>query len=177
MIYQTRHRTPILQTTHEVDNELNDFISYYHNEGIVSEVKHIIKLFERNCQEKGCTGYCSVVNTRTEGGVLVINWKCSEGHCGLWESSSILTGERGQKVYPSTILQTALVIVTGNNFCKHQMLMKFLNVAFISESTFSLIQSTCVAAVIKELWEKMKEMWETMEGMQRCKDLVLAGDG
>lgn len=55
--------------------------------------------------------------------------------------------------------------------------MKFLNVAFISESTFFLIQSTCVAAVIKELWEKMKEMWETLQGMQRRKDLVLAGDG
>ena len=64
--------------------------------------------------------------------------------------------------------------MSGNNFDKLSMLMKFLNVSFLSESTFSRIQTTCVTPVVKELWEAMKEkVWEVLKG----EELALAGDG
>ena len=47
--------------------------------------------------------------------------------------------------------------MSGNNFDKLSVLMKFLNVSFLSESTFSQIETTCVTPVVKELWKAMKE--------------------
>lgn len=164
----------VVQDICKADSDLNDFVSHYNSKRIITEVNQITKLFEKNCQEEGCTEHCSVVNTKSEGGVLVISWKCSQGHCGVWESSSILTVKRGQKVYALTVLLAASVIVTGNNFDKLDMLMKFLNVAFISERSFSRLQTTCAIPVVKELWENMKEkIWETLQG----EAIVVAGDG
>ena len=52
--------------------------------------------------------------------------------------------------------------------------MKFSNVDFVSESTFSRIQSTCVTPVVKELWKDMNEKaWEVLKDNK----LALAGDG
>lgn len=53
------------------------------------------------------------------------------------------------------------------------MLRKFLNVAFISERGFSILQTTCAISIVKELWENMKEkIWETLQG----EAIVVAGD-
>ena len=92
----------------------------------------------------------------------------------MWESSRVLDVNRDQKIYATTVLLAASVIVTGNNFEKLHMLMKFLNVDFVSESTFSRIQSNCLTPVVKELWKAMKEkVWEVLTD----NELALAGDG
>jgi len=57
-----------------------------------------------------------VVNKKSEGSVLIISWKCTEGHNGMWESSAVLGVKRGQKVYATSVLLAASIVVSGNNF-------------------------------------------------------------
>ena len=115
-----------------------------------------------------------MVNTKSEGGVLIVSWKCTRGYNGIWESSAVHGVKRGRKVYAATVLLAASVVVSGNNFDKLSMFMEFLNVNFLSESTFSRIQMTCVTPVVKKLWEAMKaKVWEVLKG----EELTLAGDG
>ena len=67
-----------------------------------------------------------MVNFKSDGGVLIITWKRSKGHCGVWESSRVLDVKRGQKIYATTLLLAASVVITGNKFKKLHMLMKCL---------------------------------------------------
>ena len=177
-----QNSTEMLQTKVEdvmkevcnMDSDLDEFVSRFQKDRIISEVQEILNLFEKNCQIKGCVGECAVVNTKSEGGVLIVSWKCTRGHSGIWESSAVLCVKRGQKVYAATVLLAASIVVSENNFDKLSMLMKFLNVSYLSESTFSRIQMTCVTPVVKELWEAMKaKVWEVLKG----EELALAGDG
>ena len=133
----------VMKEVCNMDSDLDEFLSHFHKERIISEVQEILNLFERNCQIKGCVGQCSVVNKKSEGGILIVSWNCTEGHNGMWQSSSVLGVKRGQKVYAATVLLAASIVVSGNNFDKLSMLMKFLNLSFLSESTFSQFQSTC----------------------------------
>ena len=133
----------VMKEVCNMDSDLGEFLSHFCKERIISEVQENLNLFERNCQIKGCVGQCSVVNKKSEGGILIVSWNCTEGHNGMWQSSSVLGVKRGQKVYAATILLAASIVVSGNNFDKLSMLMKFLNLSFLSESTFSQFQSTC----------------------------------
>ena len=57
--------------------------------------------------------------------------------------SSVLSVKRGQKVYVSTVLLAASIVVSGNNFDKLNMLMKCLNVGFLLESTYVMRNPSC----------------------------------
>ena len=80
----------------------SDFVSHYNSERIITDVEEIVKLFESNSQQQGCSGHCSVVHSKTEGGVMIITWKCTKGHCGVWVN-------RGQTIYATTVLHKGLV--------------------------------------------------------------------
>ena len=84
----------VMKEVCNMDSDLDEFLSHFHKERIISEVQAILNLFERNCQINGCVGQCSVVNTKSEGGVLIVSWKCTEGHNGMWESSAVLGVKR-----------------------------------------------------------------------------------
>ena len=64
-------------------------------------------------------------------GILIVSWKCTRGHNGIWESSAVLGVKRGQKVYAAKVLLAVSIVVSGNNFNKLSMLIKFLNVSFL----------------------------------------------
>lgn len=63
-----------------MDRDLDGFLSHFHNERIISEVQEMLNSFEINCQIKDCLGQCYVVNTKFEGGVLIVSWKCTGWH-------------------------------------------------------------------------------------------------
>ena len=94
---------------------------------------------------------------KSVGAVLEICWKCSNGHNGIWHSSSILGKKRGQNVFLMPVLEAAAILITGNNFEKIQMLMNFSNIDFISEATFNRVQSFHAFPAIQELWQRMKD--------------------
>ena len=51
----------------------------------------------------------------------------------------------------------AAVLVTGNNFEKVSLFSKCLNLNFVSQSTFTRIQTNYILPNTKELWGRMKE--------------------
>lgn len=64
----------VLEEMCDIDS---DFVLHYNSERIITDVEEIVKLFESNYQQQGCSGHCSVVNSKTEGGVMMITWKCT----------------------------------------------------------------------------------------------------
>lgn len=92
---------------------------------------------------------------------------------GVWHSSSVLTENRGQKVFVTSVLLSSAVLLTGNNFDKVNLMAKMLRLAFVSSSTFNRIQTLHAVPAVKELWKEMKEeIWETFQD----EDLVFCGD-
>ena len=78
---------------------LNRYLELLKADRVVVEVEKIVELLEGNSPEIGCTGQRKVISKKLEGGVLLITQKCSNGHGGVWSSSSILGEKSGQKMY------------------------------------------------------------------------------
>ena len=157
-----------------VDENMQKFLEYVKADRVIVEVKKIVELFEGQCSEVGCNGMQKVVEKKLEAGVLLITHKCSEGHSGIWSSSSVLGEKRGQKMYVSSVLLASSVLVSGNNFEKVSLLAKSMNLHYVSSTTFSRMQSLYALPSIRELWDQMKEViWKVFENDV----LVVCGDG
>ena len=67
----------------------------------------------------------------------------------------------------------AAVLVTGNNF-EVSLFAKCLNVNFVSQSSFTRIQTNYIIPSINDLWGRMKEkIWNLFQR----ENLVMCGDG
>lgn len=153
---------------------LNRYLHLCKVDRVIVEVEKIVDLLKGNCPEIECTSQREVVNKKLEGGVLLITHKCSNGHNGVWSSSSILGEKCGQRMFVSSVLLASSILVSGNNFEKVVLLAKSLNLNFVSSSTFSRIQSLYVVPSITNMWDKMKEViWKVFENDV----LVVCGDG
>ena len=97
-----------------------------------------VKVFveKRTCNEKR-----KIMNKKLEGGVLSVAYGCEKGHDGVWYSSKILCGKKGQKLFVSSTLLAAATLITGNNFEKLNLFARWLKMNFVSQSTFSRIQT------------------------------------
>lgn len=114
------------------------------------------------------------VNKKLEGGVLSVAYCCKKGHDGVWHSLKILGKKKGQKLFVSSTLLAAATLITGNNYKKTNLFAKCLNLNFVSQSTFTRIQTHYVIPSIKELWSQVKEKnWNLF----KTEVLVLCGDG
>ena len=68
----------------------------------------------------------------------------------------------------------AAVLVTGNDFDKVSLFAKCLNLNFVSESSFTRIQTNYIIPSIKDLLGRMKErIWNLFQR----ENLVMCGDG
>ena len=137
---------------------LNRYLELLKGDRVIVEVEKIVELLEGNCSEIGCTGQRKVISKKLEGGVLLITHKRSNGHGGVWSSSSILGEKRGQKMNVSSVLLASSVLVSGNNFEKVALIAKSMNLNFVSSSTFSRVQSLYAVPSIRDMWDKMKEV-------------------
>ena len=151
-----------------VPPELSYFELLYRKERVVVEMEKLCDLFEGGCHIEGCTGKMSVVSKLVEAGVVQLFWRCSMKHTGVWESSSVLGTRGNQKVYSSTVLMSSAVTATGNNFDKILLMMKFLNLNFISKATFSHVQSLSLVPVVKELWCTVRGCLSDVLGRVLC---------
>ena len=71
-------------------------------------------------------------------------------------------------MYSSTVLMSSAVTATGNNFDKILLMMKFLNLNFISKATFSRVQSLSLVPVVKELWCTVRGCLSDVLGRESC---------
>lgn len=88
----------------------------------------------KTCHEPGCKNDC-VVTHHLVGPSVVINWTCSSGHKGRFESSRDVN-----EVKSNNLQAAASILLSGNNFAKIEKMVKFLGLSFISESTFYRLQ-------------------------------------
>ena len=103
---------------------------------------------------------------------MLITHKCSNGHGGVWSSSSILGEKRSQEMYVSSV--GLISSCFRKQFEKVALLAKSMNLNFVSSSTFSRVQSLYAVPTIRDMWEKMKEVvWKVFENDV----LVVCGDG
>lgn len=137
------------------DDSLLKFVDYFKADRVIVEVNQIVSLFSGQCPEIGCNGIRNVTDQKIEGGVLLITHKCSKGHGGVWSSSA---ERRRQKLYVSSVLLAASMLVSGNNFEKVSLLVKGMNLKYLSSSFFSRMQSLYALPSITDLWSKMKEV-------------------
>lgn len=115
-----------------------------------------LELFSGPCDAKDCSRSKEVWH-KSQGGVLTIRWNCGGGLGDLWKSSDVLiTKEWGQKVYVSTVVLAASIILTGNNFSKVALLTKCLNLGFISNGTFDRIQRLYAIPTVQKFSSDMK---------------------
>ena len=153
-----KHRKTRLKTTlknsfdqaNSTGKQSTLFADHVQQDRVIFDTNQLLGLFKNNCQQPSCTGQCSVVNCTTDGGVLRVNWRCSNGHFGNWASSKVLREKNNQKIYTSTIMIAAAIIVTGNNYQKYSLLCKFLKLQSVSRSTFMRVQRKFVIPVIEQ---------------------------
>lgn len=156
------------------EDELKKYHSMYAGERVMADVENIIQLCEGVCEKENCNERRKIVNKKLEGGVLSVAYCCEKGHDGVWHSSKILGEKKGQKLFVSSTLLAAATLITGNNYEKISLFAKCLNLNFVSQSTFSRIQTHYVIPSIKELWGQMKaKIWNVF----KKEVLVLCGDG
>lgn len=143
-------------------------------ERVIVDVDKIMQLSKGVCEVEGCLNVRNIVDKKLEGGVLVVSLCCAKGHQSVWHSSEILATKRGQNLYVTPTLMAAAVLVTGNNFEKVSLFSKCLNLNFVSQSTFTRIQTNYIIPSIKDLWCRMKEkIWNLFQR----ENLVMCGDG
>ena len=143
-------------------------------ERIIVDVDKVLHLCKGFCEVDGCGKERGVVGQKLEGGVLVVSLCCEKGHKSVWHSSEVLAEKRGQNLYVNPTLMAAAVLVTGNNFDKVSLFAKCLNLNFVSQSSFTRIQTNYIIPSIKDLWGRMKErIWNLFQR----ENLVMCGDG
>jgi len=149
-------------------------VDYFKADRVIVEVNQIVSLFNGQCPEIGCHGIWNVTDQKIEGGVLLITHQCSKGREGVWSSSAVIAEKWGQKLYVSSVLLTSSVLVSGNNFEKGSLLVKGMNLRYVSSSFFIRMQSLYALPSIPDLWSKMKEVvWKVFENDV----LVICEDG
>lgn len=165
--------TALFDELSKCDEEMERYAKMMQEERVLVETNKILELVEGKCEREGCTAERKVVRYSLEGGVMSVTYRCTEGHGGVWHSSSVLTTKRGQNVFVTSVLLSSSVLLTGNNFEKVLLLAKMLNMSFVSSATFNRIQSLYAVPVVKDFWAEMKEkIWEVFKD----EALLLCGD-
>ena len=149
------------------------YINKVKKDRAIVDVQNIIQLFH-TCLLSTCSAKAHVKEYCMAGGILKVEWTCANSHHGCWASSDVLCEKKNQKVYVNTLLLSASILLTGNNFDKIELFCKFLGIDFPSSSTYYRIQRLYVVPECTEFWNDMKnEIWNVLSG----EPIILCGDG
>ena len=107
-------------------------------ERLIVDKSAIMELLGVKCRHDSCE---EVVSYREQliGCTLVLRWKCSAGHVGMWQSSAEFSN-----TYALNILLPAAIFISGNNYSKISQLFKALGIPHVSLSTFHRVQNMCI---------------------------------
>lgn len=81
--------------------------------------------------------------------------KCSNGHCGPEWMSQPRLPRKG--VLLGDFMLCSNIILSGNNFTKVALLLKFINIATPSTSTYDRLQSMCIIPAINDYWHSYQQ--------------------
>nr|XP_055073876.1 uncharacterized protein LOC129453589 [Misgurnus anguillicaudatus] len=134
---------------------------------IVNESK-LMELFQK-CTTCGAA-MCDLNQTITQfGSRIEINWQCSNGHIGQWESCPNIRG-----MAENNLLASAATLFTGSTYTDIADWAGLLNLQLPQEATFHNIQASYLFPVIEESYTQQENIIKTKliwEGVR------LRGDG
>ncbi|CAB3983503.1 Hypothetical predicted protein [Paramuricea clavata] len=141
---------------------------------MVQEMKFVCSLnlllgaFQARCQTPGCTALPNIRH-HFVGVTLIVNCVCSSGHKYRFCSSNQVND-----IYANDLQAAASLILSGSNYAKVERMAKFLNLQFLSKTTYYRYQRLYLIPEINRWWSEMrsdllKEFYE--------KDVVIGGDG
>ena len=128
----------------------------------------LIDIFRSRCHTPACQAKPHV-QYHFIGITLIVNTVCSEGHKYRFCSS-----HQVNDVYANNLQVAACILLSGNQFSKIERLADFLNLEFISSSTYYRFQRLYLISEIDEWWKCMRrEILAEFCG----KEVVVGGDG
>lgn len=103
------------------------------------------------------------------GTLLVLKYKCKQGHCHTWSSQPC------HKSLPwGNMLSAGAILFSGGSYAKSAKMFEHLNMSFISNSTYTRMQAAYLIPVVVEHYLSQRALLlNSIQGQ----DIVLGGDG
>ncbi|CAM4574040.1 unnamed protein product [Leuciscus chuanchicus] len=93
------------------------------------------------------------INVRSRGTAAVVEWMCPRGHTvWKWASQPILK----YGMLAGDFMLSSNILLSGNNYAKISLLLKFMNMGMVERSTFFRIQDSYCVDTIKEFWDEKR---------------------
>ena len=150
----------------ETNNYLEE-LNVINERKFMCSVDLFLDLFQKRCLVQGCNNVPKV-NHHFVGTTLVVRTTCDAGHQYSFASSHEVNG-----MYVNNLQSAAAILLSGNNFSKVSRMADFLNLSFLSESTYRMQRLYLVPAV-EEWWCWMREELVAEFVGQK---IVVGGDG
>ena len=159
----------------ETDNETEPLSESASVEGYVNDKKYIV--FESQLKELFYQCRCNICNNifllqdfgSMIGTGFVTSLECINGHSWVWHSQPMV----GRMPIGNFLLSSA-ILYSGQLFEKVATFAAFLNLEFLSYSTFKDHQKDYLFPAVHSAWEDEKQaLWSSLNG--RC--VRLSGDG
>ena len=163
-----------LTSTHE----LQDLVALHNRMRVLVSVEKLLELVGKTCCHRVDNSVCGaelMSSTKQVASRIDIEWKCTRGHYGKWESSEILTTNHHSKIFLNDSMMAIAIVLSGNNYGKFELLCKALNLNIISKTTFLDFQRNCAVPVVKDVWAKMQKV--VLEILKCYEEICLCGDG
>ena len=127
----------------------------------------LIAVFNSRCQTPGCTAV-PTVKYHFVGMALLVSSTCESGH-----TSRFCSSKEVNNIYVNNLQTAASIILSGSHYAKVKRLAKFLNLEFISKSSYYRFQRLYLIPEINDWWCWMrKEIIGEFSGQD-----VVGGDG
>lgn len=144
------------------------------SEKVIAYEKQLLLLaktkIDERCLVKGCPELVEI-STKYVASALYIIWSCPRKHIKhRWCSQPLLNNG----LHSGDLMIAAVVLCSGNNFSKVELMAKILKLHFPSQSSFTRMQRTYLVPAIEEKWD---EHLRSFRAELEDKDVVLLGDG
>jgi hypothetical protein len=171
---QQSHSTSVTYGPHRKLSRGDELYAMQEESKTVQEKKFVcsldllLYLFQSRCQTPGCTAKPDT-KYHFVGITVIVNSRCSSGHNYRFTSSHELNN-----IYANNLQTATSIMLSGSNFANVERMAKFLNLEFISSSTYYRFQRLYVIPEINEWWSYMRR---EIIGQFHGKDVVVGGDG
>jgi hypothetical protein len=127
-----------------------------------------LEVFKTRCQTPGCTAV-PTVKYHFVGMALFVTSTCTFGHKNKFCSSGEVNN-----IFVNNLQTAASIILSGSHYAKMKRLANFLNLEFLSKSSYYRFQRLYLIPEINDWWCWMRrELISEFSGQ----DVVVGGDG
>ena len=124
------------------------------------------------CIKKSCRKKVTVTSSKV-GTALLLKWNCAEGHTSMQWSSQPKLDARG--LYAGDFLLAVNVLLSGNNYRKTELLLKFMNIGMVNKKAFHNISHKYSAPQIQSFWQDLQNK-NIEKAKEQLEGVVVFGD-